>query len=356
MTRRLALLTLAAALTACGGSAGGPSVGAESAPADSTTEATTSTTVTPTPTVPTTTGASTTVATTSTTVAPTPTVAPSTTTTATPCDGTDGPLTTASGRTVTLRAHGMTQAAPTVLVIHGFTGTPSGIERVADLTTLANAAGIAVAYPAGTPVDPGGFGWNTGAAVFATSGVDDVAAIGEMIDAIGATGCVDRDRITITGESNGGGMTLAALCAPDLAGAFRSAVMVIPAIDDGVLERCAGNGAPDTPLAAVIGAIDTTAPVDGGNGLLPQRAWFDEVALWRGCTDIGPSEPATALVEFVAGRGCGTCTELFTVADGPHTWPGTRVGNGGSTPGTFDLNDRIVADLLAPEPGCLSER
>ena len=49
-----------------------------------------------------------------------------------------------------------------------------------------------------------------------------------------------------------------------------------------------------------------------------------------------------------------TCTELFTVADGPHTWPGTQIGNGGSTPGTFDLNRRIVADVLATEPGCLS--
>jgi polyhydroxybutyrate depolymerase len=241
-------------------------------------------------------------------------------------------------------------------VIHGFTGTPSGIERVADLTEVANAAGIAVAYPEGTPVEPGGFGWNTGAAVFATTDVDDVAAIADMIDTIVATGCVDRARVTVTGESNGAGMTLAAMCGPDLAGAFRSAVMVIPAIDGGVLERCDGNGASGTPLTVAIGGIDTTAPVDGGNGLLPQRAWFDQVAAWRGCADIGIPETITSLVDYVAGRGCGSCTELFTVADGPHTWPGTRFGNGGSTPGTFDLNRRIVADVLASEPGCLRDR
>jgi hypothetical protein len=151
-------------------------------------------------------------------------------------------------------------------------------------------------------------------------------------------------------------MTLAALCAPQLAGAFRSAVMVIPAIDDGVLERCARNGASNTPLVAAIGVIDTTAPVDGGNGLLPQRAWFDEVARWRGCTDVEDRGALTPFAEHAAGTDCRTCTELFAVADGLHTWPGTRFGNAGVTPGTFDLNRRIIADMLAPEPGCLSNR
>ena len=273
-----------------------------------------------------------------------------------PCDGTDGRISTRSGRAVTLRTNEIAAAAPTILVIHGFTGTPAGIERIADLTEVANAAGIAVAYPEGTEVSPGGFGWNTGAEVFATSAVDDVAAIAEMIDTIVATGCVDPGAITIAGESNGAGMTLAALCAPALAGAFRSAVMVIPAIDDGVLERCAGNGAPDTPLTAVIGLIDTTAPVEGGNGLLPQRAWFDQVATWRGCSGVRMLGALTPFVDRASGTDCRTCTEILTVTDGPHTWPGTPLGNGGSTPGTFDLDRRIIADVLAGEPGCLSAR
>ena len=272
------------------------------------------------------------------------------------CDGTDGPIETGSGRSVVLRTNGIAAPAPTILVIHGFTGTPTSAERVVGLTEVGNAAGVAVAYPEGTPVIPGGFGWNTGAAVFATRDVDDVGAIAEMVEAIVATGCVDPERVTIAGESNGAGMTLAALCAPGLAGVFRSAIMVIPAIDEGVIERCAGNGGPATPLAAVIGRIDTTAPIEGANGLLPQRAWFDEVAAWRGCAGVDERGALTPLVELAVGRGCDSCTEFFTVADGPHTWPGTEIGNGGSTPGTFDLNRRIVADVVAAEPGCLGDR
>lgn len=273
-----------------------------------------------------------------------------------PCDAADGTLVTPSGRRITLRPARVDGAAPTLMVMHGFTGTPAGIERVADLTDEANATGLAVAYPEGTPVSPGGFGWNSGAAVFATSGIDDVTAIAEMIDAIVATGCVDPGRITLTGESNGGGMTLAALCDPSLADVFRSAVMVVPAVDRGVLDRCNRRGGGTTPLAVAVGAIDTTTPLDGGNGLLGQRDWFEEVAEWRDCTDVVRRPPLSATVDTVAGVGCDACTELFVVADGPHTWPGTRVGNAGSTPGTFDLNRRIIADASAPAAGCLSER
>ena len=348
---------LVASLAACGGNAGTRVADDAATPAttDMIQPATTGrpTTVSPPPdTTPLLTSAPSATTAVSTTV---PTTAASTTA-PTPCDGTDGRISTRSGRAVTLRTSGISGAAPTILVFHGFTGTPSGIERIVDLTEVANSAGLAVAYPEGTEVSPGGFGWNTGAAVFATNGVDDVAAISEMIDAIVATGCVDPGAITISGESNGAGMTLAALCAPALDGAFRSAVMVIPAIDDGVLQRCNGNGAPDTPLTVVVGLIDTTAPVDGGNGLLPQRSWFDQVATWRECTGVETLGALTPLVESAAGTGCRTCTEILTVADGPHTWPGTRIGNSGSTPGTFDLNRRIVVDALAAEPGCLSER
>ncbi len=361
--RHIGSIAVVALLTACGG--GGDEPLATDDTVSPTTTAETIPTTATTPDASTTTAAprSSSAASTTPPAEPAPletnaagTTPPAPTTAPVPCDGTEGRITTPSGRAVILRTAGIAVAAPTILVIHGFTGTPSGVERIADLTEAANTVGIAVAYPEGTAVSPGGFGWNSGAATFATSGVDDVAAISEMIEAIVATGCVDPAAITITGESNGAGMTLAALCAPELADAFRSAVMVIPAIDRGVLERCAGNGAPFTPLAAVIGLIDTTAPVDGGNRLLPQRTWFDEVAAWRGCGGVDASGALTPFVDYAAGTSCHTCTEIFTVADGPHTWPGTRFGNGGSTPGTFDLNRRIIADALAAEPGCLSAR
>lgn len=307
------------------------------------------TTTNPSTTTPSTTTPSTTTATTTTATTTTSTVLPP------PCVPTTD-LVTASGRQITLRADGLTGPAPAIVVIHGYTGTPSGIERVADLTAFGNANGIAVAYPLGTPTDVGGFAWDTGAAVFANSGFDDVGALVEMLTAIESTGCVDADRVVVTGESNGGGMTLAALCDQRLAGRFRSAVMVIPAVDEGVLERCDGNADRTTPLIAVAGRTDLTAPFDGGNGLLPQLDWFERIATSRGCSGVDDAAPITPFADSYVATGCGACTELIAVVDGPHTWPGSLQTNGNLVAGTFDLNRRVVDDLLAPEPGCLSTR
>ncbi len=265
-------------------------------------------------------------------------------------------LTTASGRRMLLRADGLTGPSPTILVLHGFTSTRVGIERVADLTASANTAGIAVAYPLGTPTPIGGFGWNSGAQVFATTNGDDVAALVDMLGMLDATGCVDRDRIVITGESNGAGMALAALCDVRLAGRFRSAVLVVPAIDDGVLDRCGTDADTAATLVAVVGLLDQLAVFEGGNGLLPHLEWFEQVAVSRGCAQLDAATPVTEFAERFRASGCDACTELIAVADGPHTWPGSSQSNGDLVPGTFDLNRRIIDDLLAPEPACLSER
>jgi poly(3-hydroxybutyrate) depolymerase len=271
------------------------------------------------------------------------------------CAGPNDYLVTASGRRVLVRAAGVTGPAPTIFVLHGYTGTSTGIERVSDVTEAARTVGIVVAYPEGTPTERDGFGWNSGAAVFANSGVDDLATLGEMIDVLIASGCTDPSRVILAGESNGAGMALRAICDAALGNRFRSAVMVIPAIDDGVLGTCGTSTVP-IPLSAVAGAVDRTAPLDGGNGLLAQLDWFERVARsLRGCTTINPSVEFTQFVTRAEGGGCGTCTELFVVADGPHTWPGARQGTAGLVPGTFDLNSRLIASALAPEPTCIGQ-
>ena len=111
------------------------------------------------------------------------------------------------------------------------------------------------------------------------------------------------------------------------------------------------------PLTAVAGRVDRTAPFDGGNGLLGQRAWFERIARSvQGCHAMASPSALSDNVDSSVGDRCGACTELLVLGDGSHTWPGTSVGNEGLNPGEFDLNRRIVADMLAPDPGCLSSR
>jgi len=272
------------------------------------------------------------------------------------CDQTDGVLTTPSGRHVLVRAKGVAPGSPLVFIIHGYTGTPTGIEKFAEFTAMANAASVAVAYPEGTPVaDSDGFGWDSGSGIFSTSGVDDVAALVEMFDAVIATGCVDPAAITLSGESNGAAITLVALCDARLRDRITSAVMVIPAVDGGVLAHCSPGGRP-LPLSVVTGLLDKTAPYNGGRGsLLPQEAWFTQAAsLVNGCAPGAPTrEQFDAHAQRLTPAGCAACTEMFAIDDGTHTWPGTSRGVAGLRPGTFDLDGRLLSLALSRTPGCL---
>jgi len=272
------------------------------------------------------------------------------------CNDVNGELTTASGRQVLVRAVGVNRASPLVLILHGYTGTPTGIEKYAEFTALANEASVVVAYPEGTPVPKNeGFGWNTGAGIFSTSGVDDVAALNEMLDTIMATGCVDPAHVTIAGESNGAGMSLVAICESGLRARVESAVIVIPAVDPAVLAQCRAGGSP-IPLSVVAGRLDRTVPYEGGRGtLLPQETWFGQAAqIVNGCRAGEPvRSTVTSQVELLAPSDCDVCTEIYSVADGTHTWPGSSTGTGGLQPGTFDLSIRLLALAVARQPGCL---
>lgn len=263
-------------------------------------------------------------------------------------------LTTSSGRRVLLRANGLAGPSPTIVVVHGYTGTPTGIERFAELTEVANSRRIAVAYPEGTPTDQGGFGWNTGARVFATASGDDVAAIGEMLDALLATGCVDPAQVIIVGESNGGGLALVAACSPQLARRFTRVVLVNAAVDEGVLARCPG-GAGLAPLTAIGGALDETVPILGSAPLLPLMDWFAVASSTiAGCRAVAAASGLDAVVSRAVGAGCARCSEVLVVADGTHTWPGVSRGVSGLTPGTFDLNALLITAALADTTGCLT--
>lgn len=274
--------------------------------------------------------------------------------TGTPCVGANASVSTTSGREVLIRAPAADRTAPLILLLHGYTGSPTGIERYADLSARANASGVVVAYPQGTPTVSDGYGWNSGAGIFATSSVDDVAALDEMIDAVLATGCVDPARMVLTGESNGAGMVLAATCSGRMRHRFIRVVMVIPAVDPGVVARCDGDVAP-VPLTAVAGRADQTVPYDGGRPpLLGQREWFDSaVGIVNGCVGVTDTDAIDAHVARRVGNGCAACSELLTIDDGTHTWPGSSRGVGGLRPGTFDLNGPLIAAALDGSTGCL---
>jgi polyhydroxybutyrate depolymerase len=241
-----------------------------------------------------------------------------------------------------------------VLVLHGFTGTPEHIETNSGWTPFLAARGVVAAYPEGTPVAQGGFGWNTGTHRFSTTGVDDIAYLVAVLRALVERACVDPHRVMITGESNGGAMTLLAACDGRTRPLFVSFAPVIPAIDAGALERCAAG--PALSFTALAGKADRTVPYDGVYPasqvpMLAQEAWFAWVVAARnGCEVRAVTRTAIDDGEVITPGVCADPPTLVAVDDGTHTWPGGMRMPGGPAPGRFPANEYLWArsHLAAP--------
>lgn len=271
------------------------------------------------------------------------------------CAEQDGYVAVGGGRRALLRGGAAAGPRAAVVVLHGFTGTPESIERTSGWTPFAVGRGAIVAYAEGTPVAAGGYGWNTGTVRFSTSGVDDAAYLAALVDHLVATACVDPARILLTGESNGGAMTVAAACAPATRDRFAVFAPVIPAVDQGVLDRC-GSG-PPIDLVALAGRLDPVIPYDGvyptGQApLLAQEAWFTGLAAQRnGCGAGPPTRVRLDGAEDIHAAGCPSAPTLVAIDDAGHTWPGGPVGTGSQPPGRFDATAFLWGRFVAAVTG-----
>jgi poly(3-hydroxybutyrate) depolymerase len=154
-----------------------------------------------------------------------------------------------------------------------------------------------------------------------------------MLDALIATGCVDPTEGHVAGESNGRGWRSRLRATRASARDRVRVVLVIPAVDEGVLDRCASGAPVAVAMSVVAGELDETVPFGGGNGLLAQEEWFASASwLLAGCTAIAPRAAVDDWTNVVSGTSCETCSVLFVVADGTHTWPGSSRGTGGQRP------------------------
>jgi poly(3-hydroxybutyrate) depolymerase len=235
-----------------------------------------------------------------------------------------------------VRAAAATHLRPAVLVLHGYTGSPAYAEADSNLTPAALAAGMLVAYPQGSPLPSGGFAWNSGAGLYASTTGDDVDALAAMIDALIASYCVEPSDVVLSGESNGGGMIIRAGCSTAVNQRVSAMVAVIPAVDPAVLASCAEPGLRPVPLVAVAAEHDPTVPYAGLPPLLGQVAWFSSVAheLDR-CASVAADSAGDSPASSLSGQRCAAPATLVSVPSGEHRWPHADAG--------FDTTAVVVA-------------
>lgn len=247
---------------------------------------------------------------------------------------------------------------PLVLVLHGGAGNAANAERMTGFTALGMSEGFIVAYPQGTA--RGRLlmlTWNSGhcCGYAMESRVDDVGFLRHLIAEISRRHPVDRDRVFVTGMSNGAmmshrvgielGETIAAI-APVVGGLFGD------------------EPKPRAPVSALMinGMLDRSVPYEGGSAGgrfaaswdgVPVEKAIEQAEFWaasNSCTNPVSTESAAYIhVSYTCPNGAGV--EFYGMKNDGHAWPGGERGSRSGDAPTRDLQaTRVIWDFFAAHP------
>lgn len=228
--------------------------------------------------------------------------------------------------------------APVLVVVHGAGATAEMARGHNRWAAFVQRRGVVAVFPEGTRADPAAppafrqnpQTWNDGSGRghVARDGVDDVAFVSALLDAVEARWPVDRNRVYATGFSNGGSLVFR--LAAEMSERLAAAVPVA-----GHLWIADPRPARPVPLLLISGAADPLNPVDGGTVRTPwghdeyhppiaesARRWAAAI----GC-DPEPRElPERPGLRTLRWAGAAGGAEVrFTLVEGlGHAWPGGR--------------------------------
>lgn len=213
-------------------------------------------------------------------------------------------------------ATGPDRPAPLVLLLHGYTSTAEAVAARSGVEAAGVAAGAVVVTPQGlgTPSR-----WSLPGVL---PGPDDVRFVGDLLDRVDRSVCVDRGRVFVAGFSNGAAFAAVLGCAM---GARLAGLALVA----GANMETGCKWPSGLPVVAFHGTADPVVPFGGGpvlSGLLRTRPVHDAVAEWAerdGCR----ARPSRARVARGAVRvRWGGCEHpqgvtLYELAGWGHWWP-----------------------------------
>jgi len=248
---------------------------------------------------------------------------------------------------------------PLVVDLHGYSEGATVHRLMSGLSKLGEAEGFIVLTPQGQGPVPR---WDT---ALRTS--PDIAFIEAMLDQVEAERCIDRNRVFVTGLSNGAFMTSALACvaadrfaaAAPIAGiqspkgcrpARPVPVVAFHGTDDDYVSYTGGIG----EAALNLPAADGSGKRLSDSGGLPKeatrgpsvpkvtKAWAER----NGCGLTARTKRVSSDVTRIAYFGCRgrADVQLHRITDGGHTWPGSEFSAGisaivGRTTMTIDANE-----------------
>lgn len=220
---------------------------------------------------------------------------------------------------------------PMIFAIHGGSGTPEGMMKIADFKTIADRDKVVLVYPAGIEKN-----WNDGRPTTPNQmGINDVKFFNQMCDYMIANYAVDGSRIFATGISNGGFMSSRLGCE------LSNRIAAI-AVDAATMEATtiAPNCKPgkSVPVMYIHGTSDTFVPFNGGamtaggtagGTVLSHFQVIDQWVVLNGCnptptiTDVPDiANDGTTIKKRVYSNGTNSSEVVsYVVLNGGHTWP-----------------------------------
>ena len=231
-------------------------------------------------------------------------------------------------------AHDGTKPLPVVVDLHGYTEGAQVHVHMSELGAFGDQHGFVTITPQGLGPIPR---WETAV------GSKDVKFIGDLLDQVEKTVCVDTARVFVTGLSNGAMMTSVVACA--LANRVAAVAPVA-----GITNVAGCKPARAVPIVAFHGTADPFLAYDGGLGpaaaKLPAPDGSGRTLGDLGVRDRpkGPSVPdvlhawarrnkctgqasekqvASDVTELSYACPRGADVELYRVTGGGHSWPGS---------------------------------
>jgi len=233
-----------------------------------------------------------------------------------------------------------TEAVPVIFVLHGGSGTVESVQNFTQMNPVSDREGFIVVYPQGYGQSGmGGFTWADGRGTSADRlGVDDVGFINSLIEEVKSEYTINRNKIYLTGFSNGAFMTQKIAC--EMNAQIAAIASLGSTMDVNLIETCS----PGRPLPVLIinGTADPFVPYEGGpmDGDVPDIIstnalndfWTDN----NNCsTEVPPvdlpdsdqTDNSTATVFEFTNCSSDAIVKHFRINNGGHTWPGVENTN-----------------------------
>ncbi|WP_067491035.1 alpha/beta hydrolase family esterase [Actinomadura hibisca] len=255
---------------------------------------------------------------------------------------------------LTLPPYDGVKPVPLILDLHGLHSNGFQQALYGRLGSAGPQRGFAVVEPEAAP---GRDGWKLPGMA---KGSADIAYMGKLLDHLEQTLCVDHAREFAAGFSNGAGLSAALVC-----GLRGRLAAIAPVAGLNLTRPCAG--APPTTIVAFHGDADPIVPYRGGEPFGGDRTrvpgWMRPLdgrfhlppvatltAQWARTFGCGPAATKTVggEVRHVRYTGCrdGATVELYAVAGGGHTWPGSFSIGAGKTTTRIDAT-KLALDAFA---------